>query len=51
MNERMEDGMSGVWIGQATRKRKIKKGNRKDGSSTDLFINCMTERLTDSSTV
>ena len=40
----MEDGMSGVWRSNWKTK---KKGNRKDGSSIDLFTDCMTERLTD----
>lgn len=48
MNERMEDRMSGVWRSYSNTKKK--KGNRKMDLS-DLFTNCMTERLTDSSTV
>ena len=43
----MEDRMSGVWRSYSNRK---KKGNRKTDLS-DLFTNCTTERLTDSSTV
>ena len=43
----MEDGMSGVWRGYLKTKKKKKKGNRKDGSSIDLFTDCMTKRLTD----
>ena len=45
----MEDGMSGVW--RSYSKTKKKKGNGKDGSSIDLFTDCVTERLTDSSTI
>ena len=50
------DGWTNEWrmecqvYGEATRKRK-KKGNGKDGSSIDLFTDCVTERLTDSSTI
>ena len=43
MNERVEDVMSGVWRSYSNTKKKIGKMDL-----SDLFTDCMTERLTES---
>lgn len=46
MDERTNGGWN-VWCMEKLLENEKKKGNRKGGSSIDLFTDCMTERLTD----
>ena len=45
MNERMEDGMSGVWRSYSNTKKRKEIGKM---DLSDLFTDCMTEKLTES---